>query len=126
MLNWQALSESDPEIQKSRVAQYTGFIILVGVVSGLASVLQQFLFNLSGEKLTARLRQQSFATIVNQQISFFDEEKNGVGFLISRLANDASLVKGVCIYHMSTYILHIPYILHGPYVMYILHVPYVS
>lgn len=71
------------------------YIVTVGIGAALGSLIQHLLLNLSGEKLTARLRQQSFAAIIKQEISFFDEEKNGVGFLITRLSSDASLIKGV-------------------------------
>ena len=93
----QALSEPDPEIQKQKVAEFVGYIIMVGVISAIATICQNGLFALSGERMTMRLRQQSFATIVKQEIAYFDDEKNSVGALTSRLASDASLVKGVSV-----------------------------
>ena len=64
-------------------------------MSAAATFIQNSTFALSGERLTTRLRQKSFAAIIKQEISYFDREENGVGFLTSRLTSDASLVKGV-------------------------------
>ena len=93
--NFQTLSEPDEEEQKRKVAEFTGYIILTGLVSAAATFIQNSTFALSGERLTTRLRQKSFAAIIKQEISYFDREENGVGFLTSRLTSDASLVKGV-------------------------------
>lgn len=82
-------------VQEKRVASFVGYIVLVGVGSALANFLTNWLFALSGERMTERLRKQSFEAIARQEISYFDDEKNGVGFLSARLAQDASLVKGV-------------------------------
>lgn len=91
----QLLSEPDLDVQSRKVATFAGFIILAGIVSAIANVIQNGCYSLSGERLTMRLRQQSFAAIAKQEIGYFDDEKNGVGAVTSRLASDASLVKGV-------------------------------
>ncbi|CAG8737867.1 278_t:CDS:2, partial [Racocetra fulgida] len=48
-----------------------------------------------GEKLTERIRFMSFASILRQDISFFDEESNGVGVLTGRLSLDVTHVNGL-------------------------------
>uniref|UniRef100_A0A8B9JY71 ATP-binding cassette, sub-family B (MDR/TAP), member 5 n=1 Tax=Astyanax mexicanus TaxID=7994 RepID=A0A8B9JY71_ASTMX len=47
------------------------------------------------EILTMRLRSQAFKAILRQDISWFDDHNNAVGVLTTKLATDASLVKGV-------------------------------
>ena len=103
MLWLQALSEPDPEAQKAKVAEFVGYNIITGFVAAIATLLQNASFALSGERLTMRLRKQSFAAILKQEIGYFDDEKNGVGRLTSRLASDASLVKGVSCLHFITW-----------------------
>nr|XP_045615136.1 ATP-dependent translocase ABCB1-like [Procambarus clarkii] len=56
--------------------------------------LQIYMFSLSGEKLTSRLRKLSFAAMLKQEMAWFDEERNSVGALCSRLSADASAVQG--------------------------------
>lgn len=91
----QVFSECDPDVQKSRIDLYAGLLVAVGIAAALGNLLEQFLFGLAGERLTVRLRQQSFQTIIKQHVAFFDEKDNSVGLLLSKLASDASLVKGV-------------------------------
>uniref|UniRef100_A0A6Q2XFI5 ABC-type xenobiotic transporter n=1 Tax=Esox lucius TaxID=8010 RepID=A0A6Q2XFI5_ESOLU len=57
-------------------------------------LFQGFMFGKSGELLTMRLRKQVFNAILRQEIGWFDDHENAVGVLTTRLASDASLVKG--------------------------------
>uniref|UniRef100_A0A673H438 Multidrug resistance protein 1-like n=1 Tax=Sinocyclocheilus rhinocerous TaxID=307959 RepID=A0A673H438_9TELE len=56
---------------------------------------QGFMFGKSGELLTMRLRRQTFNAMIRQEIAWFDDNNNAVGVLTTKLATDASLVKGV-------------------------------
>lgn len=58
------------------------------------------MFTLSGEILTKRLRKLTFAAMLRQEMAWFDDEKNSVGALCSRLSGDASAVQGV-LYNLS-------------------------
>uniref|UniRef100_A0A8D2LX21 ABC-type xenobiotic transporter n=1 Tax=Varanus komodoensis TaxID=61221 RepID=A0A8D2LX21_VARKO len=53
-----------------------------------------FTFAKSGDTLTMRLRSLSFKALLQQDIGWFDDPKNGTGILLTRLATDASQVKG--------------------------------
>lgn len=55
------------------------------------------MFSLSGEILTARLRKLTFAAMLKQEVAWFDEDKNAVGALCSRLSGDAASVQGVSV-----------------------------
>ncbi|XP_008937538.1 PREDICTED: multidrug resistance protein 1A-like [Merops nubicus] len=65
-----------------------------GLISFVTFFLQGFTFGKAGEILTMRLRSMAFRAILRQEISWFDDPKNSTGALITRLANDASEVKG--------------------------------
>uniref|UniRef100_A0A674I8Q2 ABC-type xenobiotic transporter n=1 Tax=Terrapene triunguis TaxID=2587831 RepID=A0A674I8Q2_9SAUR len=53
-----------------------------------------FMFGNSGEVLTKRLRSLSFKALLQQEIGWYDDPKNAIGVLLTRLATDASQVKG--------------------------------
>ena len=57
--------------------------------------LQVFTLGIAGEKLTKRIRLQTFTAMLRQEIGWFDSNKNSTGALATRLAVDASEVKGV-------------------------------
>ncbi|XP_042911163.2 ATP-dependent translocase ABCB1 [Parasteatoda tepidariorum] len=76
--------------------------LLLGFTSFVFSFLQAFMFSVAGEKLTSRLRKMVFANLITQDMSFFDDSKNSVGALCSRLTSDASQVQGATGSRMST------------------------
>nr|XP_006823098.1 PREDICTED: multidrug resistance protein 1A-like [Saccoglossus kowalevskii] len=78
--------------------------VVIGVVSGLAYLLQSTMFGKSGEELTMRLRSLTFRAMLKQEISWFDEPKNSTGVLTTRLASDASLVHGAAGIRIATVI----------------------
>ena len=61
----------------------------------LVHVQQTFLLGVAGERLTKRIRLRTFTTMLRQEIGWFDISKNSTGALSTRLAVDASEVKGV-------------------------------
>ncbi|XP_078091179.1 ATP-dependent translocase ABCB1 [Mustelus asterias] len=77
--------------------QSTLFSLLFLAIGGVCFItffLQGFTFGKSGEILTMRLRYMAFKAMMRQDISWFDDSKNNTGALTTRLATDASQVKG--------------------------------
>jgi len=66
---------------------------VVGLLAALGMACQSFSFGLIGERLTRRLRLLAFRAMVRQDCEYFDNEKNSVGALLSKLSTEASLVK---------------------------------
>uniref|UniRef100_A0A6Q2ZE04 ABC-type xenobiotic transporter n=1 Tax=Esox lucius TaxID=8010 RepID=A0A6Q2ZE04_ESOLU len=66
----------------------------LAICHSIDCLFQGFMFGKSGELLTMRLRKQVFNAILRQEIGWFDDHENAVGVLTTRLASDASLVKG--------------------------------
>ena len=62
-------------------------------------LFQHWLWATVGENLTVRLRKVVFSRMLQQEIGWFDIQENKVGVLTSRLAVDATIVKGVRRYH---------------------------
>ncbi|XP_036452536.1 ATP-dependent translocase ABCB1 isoform X2 [Colossoma macropomum] len=87
-------AESDPEVKRQKTLMFSLLFLLVGAVAFLTFFFQGYMFGKSGEILTMRLRSQAFKAILRQEIAWFDDHNNAVGILTTKLATDASLVKG--------------------------------
>ena len=74
--------------------EYIGWFFLLAagvfVSAGGRIVISAFL----GERLTWKLRKMCFEGSLRQPMAFFDDSKNSVGRLGTRLATEATLVKG--------------------------------
>jgi ABC-type multidrug transport system fused ATPase/permease subunit len=73
---------------------YALIFCLLGIGAFCSNCIQN-LYVYAGEKITRRLRFASFQAILQQDVAFFDEEENSTGALMSKLAEDASLVPGL-------------------------------
>ncbi|XP_043117693.1 ATP-dependent translocase ABCB1 [Puntigrus tetrazona] len=87
-------AEVDPDIKRQKTMMFSLFFLLVGAVAFITYFFQGFMFGKSGELLTMRLRSQAFNAMMRQEIAWFDDNNNAVGVLTTKLATDASLVKG--------------------------------
>ncbi|CAF5103797.1 unnamed protein product, partial [Rotaria sp. Silwood1] len=86
--------ECDPKQQEKHVLTYVFFFISIGLIILFTTFLQNFLFAISGETLTQRLRAKIFQTLLKQDIAYFDRPENNTGALCTRLATEASDVQG--------------------------------
>jgi len=68
---------------------------MIGVAAIISLFLQIYMFNVAGGRYVRRLRAQVFATLMKQEVGFFDHTDNTLGALTSRLATDASSVADV-------------------------------
>uniref|UniRef100_A0A8V0XHY8 ABC-type xenobiotic transporter n=1 Tax=Gallus gallus TaxID=9031 RepID=A0A8V0XHY8_CHICK len=90
-----AFQERDPERRNKNTLVLSLMFLLLGVITLATYIIQGFMFGKSGEILTMRLRSLSFKALLQQEIGWYDDQKNAVGVLLTRLATDASQVKGV-------------------------------
>lgn len=72
------------------------------VATVLIYLLQHYFYTLMGERLTRRIREMMFSAILRNEIGWFDFRENSSGLLTSRLASDATLVRGAIADRMST------------------------
>ncbi|XP_040520292.1 ATP-binding cassette sub-family B member 5 isoform X4 [Gallus gallus] len=89
-----AFQERDPERRNKNTLVLSLMFLLLGVITLATYIIQGFMFGKSGEILTMRLRSLSFKALLQQEIGWYDDQKNAVGVLLTRLATDASQVKG--------------------------------
>lgn len=61
---------------------------------GLATFIQIFVFGIAGERLTMRLRELAFGSMMRQEMAWFDKSSNGTGALCAKLSGEAAAVQG--------------------------------
>eukprot|EP00121_Abeoforma_whisleri_P001805 Awhi_evm1s1615 len=77
------------------VTKWVIVFVGVGFVSGVGNFLGPWASGVAGERLTRRIRLESFKKIIHQPIHWFDHPQNSVGILTTRLSQDATLVRGL-------------------------------
>ncbi|XP_063180837.1 ATP-dependent translocase ABCB1 [Chroicocephalus ridibundus] len=87
-------SETDDNILREKSNLYSLLFLVLGIISFFTFFFQGFTFGKAGEILTMRLRFMAFKAMLRQDMGWFDNPKNSTGALTTRLANDASQVKG--------------------------------
>lgn len=75
--------------------RFSFYFIGLGIYTGIGTFLLTYMFNISGVRLTARLREMTFKAMLRQEIGWYDEAKNSVGALCARLSGDCANVQGV-------------------------------
>ncbi|XP_056648993.1 ATP-dependent translocase ABCB1-like isoform X1 [Diorhabda sublineata] len=105
-------ANNDDEKLRSESNIYCLYFLIIGIVTGSAMFIQMLTFSIAGEGLTMKIRHRTFATMLKQEISWYDRKENGVGALCAQLASDAVSVQGIAgvqigtiLNFMSTFIL---------------------
>ncbi|XP_054636825.1 ATP-dependent translocase ABCB1-like [Dunckerocampus dactyliophorus] len=88
-------AEPDQEIIRKKTEFLSLMFAVLGFVSFFAKFLQGFCFGKSGEILTMKLRLASFKALMRQELGWFDDPRNSVGVLTTRLTSDTAQVQGV-------------------------------
>jgi ABC-type multidrug transport system fused ATPase/permease subunit len=86
------LTEKD---NQGKVRFWVLMFVVIGAISFLGGFLQLAMLGVSGERLTRKLRSRAFRALLRQEMGFFDRKENAVGSLSTRLATEATLVKGI-------------------------------
>ncbi|XP_066148570.1 multidrug resistance protein homolog 49-like [Euwallacea fornicatus] len=89
-----ALSNTNNEELREDANNYCLYFLYLGIASGIAMFFQIYGFGYAGEKLTCRLRNMLFSSILRQEIGWFDRKENGVGALCAQLSGSAASVQG--------------------------------
>jgi len=77
------------------VLMLTGSIL----IAAMFATARAYLYTIAGERTVLRLRNQLFASIMIQEIAFFDETKTGE--LLNRLASDCTTLQDTVTVNMS-------------------------
>ncbi|XP_020291871.1 multidrug resistance protein homolog 49 isoform X2 [Pseudomyrmex gracilis] len=91
---YKVLGLEDPEEIQQKTIDYSILFIVVGLVTGIGTFLQMYMFGLAGVRMTARIRKITFTAMVKQEMGWYDEDANSVGALCARLSSDAGAIQG--------------------------------
>jgi len=80
---------------RSDIKLWASLFVALGGFAMLVYLLAQTGFGIVGGRLTERLRSKGFASILRQEIGWFDQPEHSSAVLNTRLASDASLVRAV-------------------------------
>ncbi|WP_047861741.1 ABC transporter ATP-binding protein [Archangium gephyra] len=92
----------DQAIKAGDRAQIDSIALTMGVVfilQGVAMALRFYLFTTAGERVVTQLRQDLFASLMSQEVGFFDERKTGE--LTNRLASDTTVLQNAVSVNIS-------------------------
>jgi hypothetical protein len=87
------------QLSMDAMNQQVLILLAVFVVAAVGTFIRAILFNLSGERFVARLRKNLFASILRQEIGFFDN--NRTGELTNRLASDTQVIQNAVTVNIS-------------------------
>ena len=90
---YDAFGETDIATQERITRNYAIIAFFIGLGSGVSQLLTSLSFAKSGEALTMRMRKLIFSAILRQEMSYFDQESNSTGALVTRLSTDAAALK---------------------------------
>ena len=74
---------------------FIGVIVMfsgLGLVTGFLILVRSVVFSVSAERLTKRIRELTFKSMIKQDVKFFDNPKRSVGRLLIRLSTDSGQV----------------------------------
>ncbi|XP_076019746.1 ATP-dependent translocase ABCB1-like [Genypterus blacodes] len=92
---------TDKEAIREQAMFFSFIFVVMGVLHFVTTFLMAFCFGTSGEILTMKLRLEGFKAMLRQDLRWFNEPKNSVGALTTRLATDAAQVQGATGTHMA-------------------------
>ena len=88
------LGDLDTTQARSDSIYYAVMFLGLGVLASLSQLVQGWMFAISGEALTTRLRIEMYQAMLSQEIGWHDMEENNTGALCARLSGDAGKVQG--------------------------------
>ncbi|CAB3261602.1 unnamed protein product [Arctia plantaginis] len=88
-----SMSNPDTKVLMSKVDTVSAMCVIIGLVMGIAHLIEAVSFAISGANLTEKLRLRMFEHILKQDVMFFDEKANSTGALCAKLSAEASYVQ---------------------------------
>lgn len=68
---------------------------LIGIGTFIIWTIQLYTLSYVGEKLTLKIRSDTYRKLLRMPLSYFDEPKNNAGTLTSRLSVDCKVINGL-------------------------------
>ncbi|XP_066501736.1 ATP-binding cassette, sub-family B (MDR/TAP), member 4 [Hoplias malabaricus] len=95
-------ANEDKNFVRERANFFSLMFAVIGAVSFIALFLQGYCFGKAGEILTMKLRYRAFKAMMRQDLGWYDDPKNSVGALTTRLATDTAQVQGATGLRLAT------------------------
>ncbi|CAH8553553.1 unnamed protein product [Heterobilharzia americana] len=89
-------SAQKPVEMQTRANLVTGVIAALGLIRLVSSTFQGYFLGVSGQKLTRRLRENLFASMLRQEMAWHDRPENHPPSLLVMLTSDANKVNTLC------------------------------
>ncbi|OJH37489.1 ABC transporter ATP-binding protein [Cystobacter ferrugineus] len=84
---------------REHIDQVALAMVVIFLFQGVAMALRFYLFTTAGERVVTRLRQNLFASLMSQEVGFFDERKTGE--LTNRLSSDTTVLQNAVSVNIS-------------------------
>merc|ERR1712176_1686313 len=84
---------SDTDVIRQDSLNWSYFFYGLAVVSFVSEFIQKYFFEIVGEKLTTRLRSDTFRGMLQQDVTWFEDDKHSIGTLSSHLATDVKFIR---------------------------------
>ena len=88
--------------QKEKLGEITVQLMVIFLVGAFFTFLRGAIFNMSGERVVARVRRRLFSAILSQEIGFFDQNKTGD--LMNRLSADTTKLQDAATTNISMFL----------------------
>ena len=82
---------------RSEGSKWSIAFALLGVAFAVSIAMQYYGFAVVTEKMTKRLRHQTFYAMIRQEIAWFDEKDHSSGALTTRLATDTATIQALTV-----------------------------
>jgi ATP-binding cassette subfamily B protein len=76
-----------------------GAMAIIFAVQSVAVAFRHYLFTVCGQRIVSRLRDDTYRSIIEQEIAFFDQRRTGE--LISRLGSDTTVIQNTVTVNIS-------------------------
>jgi ATP-binding cassette subfamily B protein len=96
---------------KQSIDRVALLLAAVFVVLGISTAIRYLLFSNAGERVVARLRSELFASLMSQEIAFFDAQKTGE--LTNRLSADTTVLQNTVSVNISMVLRNIAAVVGG-------------
>ncbi|RUS91669.1 hypothetical protein EGW08_000642 [Elysia chlorotica] len=90
----EAFAHESKSHQKDKMRDLSFLALGIGLGNFFSYFLQEYMFGISGETLTMRVRGMLFKAMARQNIAWFDDPSHETGVLSSHLAMEATFVQG--------------------------------
>ncbi|XP_062191062.1 ABC transporter B family member 19-like [Phragmites australis] len=83
------------------VSKYSVTLFLIGLLTCFSNIFQHYIYGLVGERAMNNLREALFSVVLRNEMGWFEQPKNSVGFLTSSIIGDTSMIKTIISDRMS-------------------------